>query len=171
MAAKRAAIKTSDVPTAPKTDINMASTIAMEDIERPDLAIVTDDTLESPHIKEYLNDLKFMEEILTISISLTNDKNAERVVPCGVNGEVKHLERGKAHKIARKFVESLIKVEDRVETEQYKDASGIDQTRIIKIPALKYPLSIHHDPSNERTLPNGKRVGDAWFEHQCSISR
>lgn len=158
-ARKRAAINTSDVPAVAATTVDLASNIKSEDIDRPDLAVVTDDTLASPHVAEYIKDLKFMEDILTIQIADTNDKNAERVVPCGVNGEVKFLERGKELKIARKFVDSLIKVEDRIETEQYKDKNGVDQTRVNKTPALKYPLSIIHDPAGD--------LGRRWFQHQC----
>lgn len=145
--------------TADQTQIDMPGNVATEDLDRPDLIAVTGDTLDSPIVKEYARDLAFMEDELTISISQTTDKNAENPVPCGCNGEVKWLRRGELYKIKRKFVDSLIKVEDAVETQQYKDKDGVDQTRVIRTPALKYPVNVHNDPAGE--------LGRRWFEHQC----
>lgn len=156
---RRASIQTQDVETAAATHVDLASSVKTEDIERPDLIVVTGETVDSPFVKEYLNDLKFMEDILTITIGETTDKNAENPVPAGVNGDVRHLTRGQEYKLPRKFVDSLIKVEDAVTTEQYKDKDGVDQTRVKKNPSLKYPLSILHDPAGE--------VGRRWFQHQC----
>lgn len=158
MAAKKKLpdIRTSDVEPPKATSVEMASDI--QHVERPDLAVVTEDTLASPHIAEYVKDLRFMEDILTISIGETNDKNAENPVPAGVNGQVMWLDRGREYKIARKFVDSLIKREDRIETENYKDKNNVDQTRVHKIPSLKYPLSIMFDPAGD--------VGRRWFQHQ-----
>ena len=153
---KRADIQTSDVEPPKATTIEMASDI--QEIERPDLVAVVDDTLASPHMSELVKDLKFMEDILTISIGETNDKNAENPVPAGVNGQVIWLDRGKEYKVARKFVDSMIKREDRVETVNYKDKNNVDQTKIDKIPSLKYPLSIMNDPAGE--------IGRRWFQHQ-----
>ena len=155
----RASIRTSDVEIAPKSQIDLSSDLTDDDIDRGDIAVVTGESLASPTVSEYVKDLKFMEDILTVVVSETTDKNAENPVPCGVNGVVKFLTRGTEYRIARKFVDSLIKVEDRIETEQYKDKGGVDQTRINKTPALKYPLSIIQDPAGD--------IGRRWFQHQC----
>lgn len=160
MAAKgRASIETKDVETAASSQIDMPSNVATEDIERPDLVMVTDEDMNSPFVKQYAQDLKFMEDELTIIVGETTDKNAENPVPCSVNGEVRKFTRGVEYKVKRKFVDSLIKVEDTIKTVQYKDENGVDQTRIDKSHALKYPLSILHDPAGE--------VGRRWFQHQC----
>jgi hypothetical protein len=157
--AGRAIIKSEDVEQPKASTIIMEGKTATDDIERPDLIVVTDEDKDSPVVKEYMSDLKFMEDILTVSIGETTDKNAEKTIGCGVNGERKMLERGKEYKIARKFVDSLIKREDAIRTINYKDNDGVDQTRIEKVPALKYPLSIIHDPAGE--------TGRRWFQHQC----
>ena len=154
---KKSQITSNDVEGPKATTIEMASTV--NEVERPDLAVVLDDTLASPTVAEYIKDLKFNEDILTISIGETTDQNAENPVPAGCNGEVKWLDRGKEYKIARKFVDSLIKREDKIKTVNYKDADNVDQTRIEKIPALKYPLAIHHDPAGD--------AGRRWFQHQA----
>jgi len=156
--AGRAAIETKDVEPPKASTVMMESDVATEDIDRPDLVVITDESVNSPVVKEYMADLKFMEDIIEFSISPTTDKNAENPVPCGVNGVVHHIPRGKRVKLARKFVDSLIKREDAVQTVNYKDKDGVDQTKIEKTPAMKYPLSIHNDPAGE--------VGTRWFEHQ-----
>lgn len=160
MAAKgRASIETKDVESAASTEILMPSGTATEDIERPDLVVVTDESINSPYVKQYAQDLAFMEDELTIVVGETTDKNAENPVPCGVNGDVRKLTRGVEYKLKRKFVDSLIKAEDTVRTVQYKDKDGVDQTKIDKAHALKYPLSIIHDPAGD--------VGRRWFQHAC----
>jgi len=154
----KANITTADVDQPKATTIEMASDI--QNVERPDLISITDDTLASPHVSEYIKDLKFMEDILTISIGETTDENAENPVPCGVNGEVRRLTRGVEYKLQRKFVDSLIKREDRIKTVNYKDEDNVDQTRVEKKPALKYPISIINDPAGE--------AGRRWFKHQVN---
>lgn len=141
-------------------EIDMASSIATEDIERPDLITVTDDTLQSPHVQEYIKDLQFMEDPITFLIGDTTDPNAERVVSCGVNGERKDFVRGQEYKAARKFIDSLIKKNTNVKTQQYKDMDGVDQTKFVTNGALVYPISIIHDPAGE--------TGRRWFQHACA---
>lgn len=153
---RKSIITSGDVEGPQASTVDLASTI--NDVERPDLIVVADATLASPEVLEYAKDLKFMEDMLVIQISETNDPNAENQVAAGVNGEVKYLERGKEHRIARKFVDSLIKREDRIKTVNYKDSNGVDQTRVDKIPALKYGIEIRQDPAGE--------VGRRWFKHQ-----
>ena len=156
---KRASIQTSDVELRSESTIELGGADHVADLDRPDLAVVTDESLASPAVSEYVKDLKFMEDILTVVVSETTDPNAENPVPCSVNGDKRLLTRGQEYRIARKFVDSLIKVEDRVTTRNYKDEQGVDQTQITKKPALKYPLSVIHDPAGE--------VGRRWFQHQC----
>lgn len=155
--AKKPDIKTSDVEIAGATSVDLSS--GVEKVERPDLITVTDDTLASPHVKEYANDLKFMEDVLTVVVGETTDPYADNPVFCAVNGEKRSLMRGVEYKLQRKFVDSLIKREDRIKTVNFKDADGVDQTRVDRIPALRYPLSIISDPAGE--------VGRRWFQHQC----
>jgi hypothetical protein len=154
----RASIRTSDVPVADSTTVDLSSSIKDEDLHG--MAIVTGESLTSPHLAEYVKDLAFMNDVLTITVSESPDPNAENPVPAAVNGETRLFTRGQEYKVQRKFVDSLIKCEDRVKTINFKDADGVDQTKIERIPTLKYPLSIHHDPAGE--------TGRRWFKHQCS---
>ena len=155
----RASITTNDVELRATQSVDLNSSIHADDIDRPDIITVTDDSLASPIVSEYVKDLKFMEDILTFSIGETTDPNAENPIGAGNNGIVRRFYRGVEYKEARKIVDSLIKVEDRIKTVQYKDVDGVDQTRVDKVPALKYAISIIHDPAGD----NGRR----WFQHQC----
>jgi hypothetical protein len=157
---KKADIRTSDVEGPKGSTVDLSSGI--EQIERPDLITVTDDTMQSPHVKEYARDLAFMEDILTIMVGESTDPNADNPVLCSVNGEKRSLMRGVEYKLHRKFVDSLIKREDRIKTVNFRDPENVDQTRVDKIPALRYPLSIISDPAGE--------VGRRWFQHQCKNS-
>lgn len=150
-------VRTSDVEIAGATEVDLSSNI--ETVERPDLITVTDDTMASPHVAEYIKDLKFMEDELTIIIGETTDPNADNPVLCAVNGETKRLMRGTEYKLKRKFVDSLIKREDRIKTVNFKDEDGVDQTKVMRTPAMRYAVSIVNDPAGE--------TGRRWFQHQC----
>jgi len=163
---RRATVKpqvtSSDVDKKVTTTIEAPFTTPTEEIERPDLAMVTDEDMSSPTVKEYVQDLAFMNQVLTISIGLSSDPNAEDPVSCGVNGEVRNFKRGEQYKTERKFVNSLIKRINTVKTVQYKDADGCDQTRIDTTPVMKYPIQIHADPA-------GTDLSRRWFAHVCEF--
>lgn len=127
-----------------------------------ELAVVTDEDMDKPHVKEYARDLAFNEDKITFTIGMDNNPNAEDPVPCGVNGEYKYLKRGVKHTLPRKFVDSLIKTTQTVKPETYEDANGLKQTRLKTKFTAVYPISIHHDPAGE--------VGVRWFEHQMANS-
>lgn len=153
----RAKIESKDVATPPERSIDIGS-----DVETPDMSIVTDDAVESPHMAEYLSDLKFNEDMLTFSIGFDSNKYAENPVPASVNGEERRFFRGRKYQAERKFVDSLIKTVQSIELEHYDDNGGLKQTRIKTNNTAVYPISIHEDPAGA--------VGIRWFEHQMANS-
>jgi len=157
---KRADIQTGDVEPPKETTIDLASTIRDEDIERPDLVMVSDQDMNDPVVKEYARDLAFNEDILTIEVADTDDPNADNPVSAGCNGEAKHFYRGVQYKVPRKFVDSLIKTVNGVKTKQYQDEDNVYQTKIDKTPKPRYPIAILHDPAGE--------TGRRWFKHQIA---
>jgi len=157
---RRASIKTEDVTNTDEVVIDASSNIALDDIDRPDLAVVTGEDMESPHVQEYVKELAFMNEKITIMVPESSDPNAINPVLAGVNGEIRAFNRGQEYTVERKFVDSLIKHEDKVTTRQYKDAEGLDQTEIVRKPVLKHPVAIINDPSGE----SGRR----WFNYVCN---
>lgn len=138
--------------------IDLSSTL--DEIERPDIAVVTDADLHSPHVLEYAKDLAFMEDMLTIQVAESTDPNEPNPVSCGVNGVTKLFTRGEVYKVARKFVDALVKTSFRTETIQFKDANGIDQTKIKQIPIHNVTVQIFDDPAGE--------VGRRWMQHKLS---
>lgn len=157
---KKAVITSSDGPIPAQHTIDLSSTV--EEVERPDLAVVTDETLDSPILKEYADELAFMEDILTIVVAKSEDKNAPNPVTCAVNGETRFLERGKQYRLQRKFVDALIVTSYRPETIQFKDKLGLDQTKIENVPVLINNISILHDPAGE--------LGNRWFLYKQANS-
>lgn len=162
MAAKLPSHTTGDFKGPEQFDIDLSSTLAADEIERPDLAVVTGADLDSPHVKEYNRDLAFMEDILEIVVHKSEDKYAPDPITCGVNGVIKVIKRGERFKMARKFVDALIKTSFRTETVQYKDANGIDQTKIENIPVQNCSVQVFHDPAGE--------LGRKWMEYKLSNS-
>lgn len=164
---RRPSITSEDADGKENFSINADSSIATDDIDRPDLAIVTDESMQSPTVSEYIKDLQFMEDVLTIIVNEVPDKNAENPVPAAVNGVTKFFKRGQEYRVERKFVDSLIRSEASVKTTQFKDDQNLDQTKIEVSHSLKYPISIIHDPADEKRHPSGQPLGRAWFMHQC----
>ena len=161
MAAKLPQHNSTDFKGPDNYEIDLSSTL--DEIERPDLAVVTNADLNSPHVTEYNRDLAFMEDILEILVHKSEDKHAPDPVTCGVNGVIKVIKRGERFKMARKFVDALIKTSFRTETVQYKDENGIDQTKIEHIPVQNCAVQIVNDPAPVD-------VARRWLDHKLSNS-
>lgn len=153
---KRPSIRSEDVSEGThEHKVDLASTIATDDIERPDLAVVTGEDLKSPNVAKYAEDLAFMEEEVTFIIGAGND-NDPIVIPVGVNGDLKYLNRGVEHTLPRKFLNELLSsAHSSVNTENYDDSEGAKQTRITKRTQHSYSVSMVKEPSAEK--------GWAWF--------
>jgi len=153
----RPIITTNDgkIPESQEIDLSMNA-------EQPDLAIVTDESMNSPVVKQYARELAFMEDVLQVIVGETEDPNAENPVMAGCNGETVKLYRGQQYSIKRKFVDSLIRTTFRVSTKHFKDSEGCDQTKMVKTPTRAYNISILEDPAGE--------LGRRWLQHQLANS-
>lgn len=90
--------------------------------------------------------LKFNEEPVTIHLHESTDPNADNVVPVGVNGEMRWLQRGREFTLARKFVERLALARpSSIQTYETRDFDGNRAIGIRKHTALKYPFSVIRD--------------------------
>jgi len=90
----------------------------------------------------------FMEDVLTIEINETTDKNAAPVVFCGDNGDQRWLPRGIKFKIQRKFIERLAQSHERHYTtvnNPDRDADNGMLTRTKGVQAIGF--QVWHDPS------------------------
>jgi len=154
---KRPEITTDDgkIPEAQEIDLSMGG-------KEVDLAIVTDESMNSPAVKEYARELAFMEDVMQIIVGESEDPNSENPVTSGCNGQVIKLYRGQQYSIKRKFVDSLIRTTFRVSTKTFKDHDGCDQTKMVKTPTRAYNINILHDPAGS--------VGARWLQHQLANS-
>jgi len=160
MAAKLPSHNSTDFKGPDNFEIDLSSTL--DEIERPDLAVVTDADLNTPHVAEYNRIAAFMEDILTIRVAESEDPYAPNPVTCGNQGVIKVFARGEIYKVARKFVDSLIKTSFRTVTKQYKDADGLDQTKIEQIPVHNVIVDVIDDPAGD--------YGRKWLQYKMSAA-
>jgi len=136
-------------------------TVVLEDTSKDfetDISLPKHLRLGTPGGDMYLKELKFFEEPVSFMIGDSMDPNDEKVVQVAVNCESYSFERNKVYTVPRKIVNGLLVRSDRVETVNYKDTNGVDQTKIQRRLALKYPIQIVEDKSP---------MGMAWFKWQC----
>lgn len=151
----RPQITTKDVAPTITNNVDLSSKIKLDDIERPDLAIVTDDSLNNPVIAKYMQDLAFMEQEVTFIIAKTHDKSAPDPLILGVNGPSRTVYRGVKYTMPRKFLNSAINTFTDVNTHEYLDKDGLSQTRVETITNPSLQIQILNDPAGA--------VGFDWF--------
>src|SRR5437588_5283103 len=96
--------------------------------------------------KEYLENLKFMEEVLTIVV-LDSTNPTDDPVPYVINGGRRQaFIRGKEQQVKRKYVEVLARMKYTTYTqEKYKDSQNIDSIRNIPHTSWRVPFSVIYD--------------------------
>lgn len=153
-AAKNAAntpvVSTSETNTA-EIPVTQPSAIAVPlegklAVQEPEKIAVLDKPLES----DYLEALKFNEEVIEIMLQPSSEENAPMVVDVYVNGEAKWIPVGQQVPLKRKFVEVLMRskpVSIQTEHESHQSGAKVINNRIIRNTRAKYPLSILNDPN------------------------
>lgn len=151
----RPQITTKDVAPTITNQVDLASTIALEDIDRPDLAIATDTSMNDPVTAKYAHDLAFMEQEIEFLVSETQDKTAPNPIVVGVNGINKVIYRKQRYKMARKFLNAMISTFTDVDTKEYVDANGLSQTRVETVTTPALNIQLLNDPAGA--------LGFEWF--------
>jgi hypothetical protein len=106
--------------------------------------------------KEYLDELRFMEESVTVRVQPTPDKNADPCPGVWVNGRSQYFPRGVAITCKRKFVEQLARSRTTNFTqEEFTDTKGYKAIRNNPSTSLNFPFQLMRDDN-----PNGV----AWLE-------
>ena len=108
----------------------------------------------------YLDELRFMEEMVEIFVHESTDQNADNPVPLGNNGIYVFVDRGVPTKLKRKFVDAMIVKSTRITTPEYINGAGERAFKINQTSALKYPFSMISDPSPKR--------GTAWLRRRIA---
>lgn len=143
----RPKITTSDVAPTFQATVDAHASIATEDIDRPEIAVVTGSSMNDPVTKDYLRDLAFMEDIIEFIVAKTKDKNDPNPIIAGNSGQMRVIELGKRHRMARKFLDSLINTVVDISTSEYTDDQGLRQTKITQIFTPSLQIQIINDPS------------------------
>lgn len=151
----RPQITTKDVAPTITNQVDLASTIALEDIDRPDLIIATQTSMNDPVTAKYAHDLAFMEQEVTFTVMKTPDKSAPNPIIVGVNGPTKTIWRGEHYTMARKFLNAMISTFTDVDTHEYIDHQGLSQTRVETVTTPSLQIQILNDPAGAE--------GMAWF--------
>ena len=151
----RPQITTKDVAPTIINDVDLASTIAKDDIDRPDLSIATETSMQDPVTLKYIKDLMFMEDEVEFMLLETDNSSAADPIVAGVNGVNKIVKRGVQYKMARKFLNSMISTLTSVDTHEYKDEKGLSQTRVQTRTTPALQIQLLNDPAGAD--------GFAWF--------
>lgn len=148
---QRPMINTSDVRGTESHFIDAHSSIPTDEIE---IAVVTNEDINSDSIAKYARDLRFMEEPVTFILANTNNKNDPNPILVGVNGEERVIWRSQVYTLARKFLNTLFETVHEMSTQQYQDQNGVTQTRFVRTVSPAYSVSVMQD------TPDGRK----WFE-------
>jgi hypothetical protein len=107
--------------------------------------------------QQWIDDMKFMEEPLTVMVHESLDEYAENPVRVGNNGTNQAFLRGEPIEVKRKFVYALAKARpiSYAQDLHINQANGEVVQRMLPRRALKYPFSVVADAN-----PNGA----AWLK-------
>lgn len=126
---------------------------ARDSLETPKIALASEFGVD----QEKLDMLAFMNELVTIRIATTTDKNAEPVFEINVNGNLEFFRRGETKTVKRFIVDRMMRLKvTAYDQKEVLNAEGIKD--IIQIPrtALKYDFSIERDDNP---------MGESWKRH------
>ena len=138
----RRELSTADMEVGQRSDLLIPATGPLvrerEEIEQ----------LDAPIIDNTLEELAFMEEVLTIHIEPTSEKYAKQVVDVYVNGVAEWIPVGKPYKVRRKYVEVLARAkQETINTVSGSTDDVNPENRVQRFNASKYPFSVLNDPS------------------------
>lgn len=89
---------------------------------------------------------KFMNDILTIYVHPTANKESQQVLLPNVNGVNQPIFRGKTCNVKRKYVEVLARNRDTRYDQRFPDLSKPHQYEMAPDTAITNPFTVRHDP-------------------------
>lgn len=133
-----------DLPVRQMEDVGDGVTL---DTLEPEV-IVTDENLAA---KEYLDELKFMEEPVTIVLHRGREKHAPEYHDFYVNGQAVWVKVDTPTVLKRKFVEVMARAQPvSIETKSHaieEDESAATINRAIRSLSAQFPFSVVNDPN------------------------
>lgn len=103
--------------------------------------------VETEKTSDQLAELAFNEEVLTIRLERSPEKNAPKFVDAYVNGEQVWIPVGQPCNIKRKFVAVLARAQPYDVQTEVDDTDGDPRNRVVRNARSKYPFSVIRDPS------------------------
>lgn len=135
-------LHTSDIRGRAKPQINLDMTI--DEIRDNEKVIIETESLTIED--SYLNELAFMEEILTIRIEPSADRYSPKFIDVAVNGDTQWLPVGEAVKVKRKYVEVLARSKSDTFITVAPSTSDENPVNLLsRNTSQKYPFSVIKD--------------------------
>ena len=101
--------------------------------------------------KQYLEELRFNEEMVEVMLHESTDEKAENPVFTGCNEVTQYFLRGHPQKVRRKFLAILASCKEHaIKTVEYTQPDGARAMRIERSSSLKYPFSVINDPAGKK---------------------
>lgn len=111
--------------------------------------------VDGPVQSKKLDEMAFMNEMVTVRIHPTTDKNANPFPEVWVNGRVQRFVRGEEQKVRRCFVEVLARAKGTTyDNVKAKDPNGEDKYMYPSHTAEVYPFTVINDTPR----------GEAWLK-------
>lgn len=114
----------------------------------------TPEVVDGPLPKGKVEIEAFMNEIVTVVVHDTTDKNASRIVPVSVNGRTQNFIRGIQQRCRRCYVERLARAKETSYQQNLDPGQGEAVNTLYPHAALSYPFSVIED---------GNPDGSAWL--------
>lgn len=96
----------------------------------------------------YLAELAFNEEVLTIRLERSAERNPPPAKDFHVNGQTEWVPFGVPYRLKRKFVEVIARSQPYdVQTEVVETHGQDPMNRVIRTSRTKFPFSVIHDPN------------------------
>lgn len=103
--------------------------------------------VDSPEYKEKMANLQFMEDMVTVHIHDTAEKDADPRFEISVNGKAVIFHRGETRAVKRYIVEGLARAKPvHYRNEEYINSSGERSVRWPSSTGLRYGFSVIQDP-------------------------
>ena len=107
--------------------------------------------------KEKAEELRFMQEVLTVMVHESTDPTDDPTPLVQINGRSQYFIRGADVHCKRMFVERLARARrTRYSQKIVVDENGVKSYKNVPHTALRYPFVVKHDPSGDK--------GRAWLD-------
>lgn len=103
--------------------------------------------IDGPLPKTQIEIEAFMNEIVTVVVADTTDKNAARIVPVSVNGRTQNFIRGVPQRCRRCYVERLARAKETSYQQDLDPRAGERMNTLYPHAAQSYPFSVIEDPN------------------------